>query len=92
MSEDSIIELQSRLLSLNRTKLGQFGGEMKWVNVEKLREKSRLQVMRIIRTAFENDVDNCEYSQLVSLVKKIRIVLDGVLASQDDGNVTPNPI
>lgn len=64
MSEDSIIELQSRLLSLNRTKLVQFGEEMKWVNVEELGEKSRLQVMKIIRTAFENDVDNCEDSQL----------------------------
>ena len=87
MSEDSIIELQYRLLSLNRTKLVQFVGEMKWVNVENVGEKSRLQLMKIFRTAFENYVDKCEGSQLASLLDKIRTVLDGVSASQDDGNV-----
>ena len=54
---------------------------MKWINVEKVGEKSRLQLMKIIRTAFEHNVDNCEGFLLASLLEKILAVLDGVSAS-----------
>ena len=60
----------------------QFGGEMKWLNEDEVGEKSRLHLTKIIRTAFENDVDKCESSQLA--------VLDGVSASQDDKKIQRN--
>ena len=58
----------------------------KWVNVE-VGKKSEYKLMKIIHTAFDNNVSKCEGLQLVSLLEKIRTVLDGVSASQDDGNV-----
>ena len=54
----------------------------KWVNVEEVGKKSEYKLMRIIHTAFENEVCKCEGLQLVSLLEKIRTVLDGVSASQ----------
>ena len=56
MSEDLIIELQSRMLGLKRMELARFGEEMKWIKVEEIGEKGRLELIKIIRTVFEEEV------------------------------------
>jgi hypothetical protein len=47
MSEDLIIELQSRMLGLKRMELSRFGEEMKWIKVEEIGEKGMPETKRV---------------------------------------------
>ncbi|CAB4013059.1 Hypothetical predicted protein [Paramuricea clavata] len=84
MSEDLIIELQSRMLGLKRMELARFGEEMKWIKVEEIGEKGRLELIKIIRTVFEEEVLKCNSEQLDSLLGKIQTILDSKTMSQNE--------
>ncbi|CAB3983154.1 Transposon Ty3-G Gag-Pol poly [Paramuricea clavata] len=87
MSEDLIIELQSRMLGLKRMELARFGEEMKWIKVEEIGEKGRLELIKIIRTVFEEEVLKCNSEQLDSLLGKIQTILDSKTMSQNEESV-----
>ena len=87
MSEDLIIELQSRMLGLKRMELARFGEEMKWIKVEEIGEKGRLELIKIIRTVFEEEVLKCNSEQLDSLLGKIHTILDTKTISQNEESV-----
>ncbi len=86
MAEDMIIELESRILGLKRTELLQFGEEMKWISAEEIGEKGRLDLIRIIRTVFEEEIQKGDSEQLRSLLEKIQSVLDGKSTTQSEEN------
>ena len=81
-----IIELESRILGLKRTELLQFGEEMKWISAEEIGEKGRLDLIRIIRTVFEEEIQKGDSEQLRSLLEKIQSVLDGKSTTQSEEN------
>ena len=87
MSEDLIIELQSRMLGLKRMELARFGEEMKWIKVEEIGEKGRLELIKIIRTVFEEEVLKYNSEQLDSLLGKIQTILDSKTMSQNEESV-----
>ena len=86
MAEDMIIELESRILGLKKTELLQFGEEMKWISAEEIGEKGRLDLIRIIRTVFEEKIQKGDSEQLRSLLEKIQSVLDGKSTTQSEEN------
>ena len=87
MSEDLIKELQSRMLGLKRMELARFGEEMKWIKIEEIGEKGRLELIKIIRTVFEEEVLKCNSEQLDSLLGKIQTILDSKTISQNEESV-----
>ena len=68
MAEYLIINLESRILGLKKTELVQFGVEMKWITVEEIGEKGRLDLIKIIRSAFEEEIQKCDTEQLVTVI------------------------
>ncbi len=56
--------IESRILWLKRTELLQFGEEMKWVSAEEIGEKGRLDLIKIIRTVFEEEIQKGDSKQL----------------------------
>jgi hypothetical protein len=60
MDEEIVIELQSRILGLNITELKDLGVKMKWLNVETTEGKGKFELIKIIRTAFEDEASKCE--------------------------------
>ncbi len=73
MDEEIVIELQSPILGLNKTKLKDLGVKMKWLNVETTEAKGKLKLIQIIRTAFEDEASKCEegFSGLVEKIKSL---------------------
>ena len=64
----------------------QFGVEMKWILVEEIGEKGRLDLIKIIRSAFEEEIQKCDTEQLGSLLEKMQSVLNGKSTTQSDEN------
>ena len=67
--------------------LARFGEEMKWIKVEEIGEKGRLELIKIIRTVFEEEVLKCNSEQLDSLLGKIQTILDTKTISQNEESV-----
>ena len=65
MSEEATITIQSCILLFKKTDLGRFGGEMKWTTAVATSEgKRRLELIKIIRTEFEEEAQKCDDEQL----------------------------
>ena len=75
MDEEIVIELQSRILGLNITELKDLGVKMKWLNVETTEGKGKFELIKIIRTAFEDEASKCEEEGFSGLVEKIKSLL-----------------
>ena len=88
MSEDLIIELQSRILRLKRDDLVRFGEEMKWLSVEESEGEGRLELTKIIQTVFDEEVEKSVDEQLKNLLEKIQVLLDGKTVNQSVEKVT----
>ena len=70
-----MIELQSRILSLNLVDLKDFGVKMKWLNVETTEGKGKFELIKIVRNALEEEASECEGDGFSNLVAKIKLLL-----------------
>ena len=70
-----MIELQSRILSLNLVDLKDFGVKMKWLNVETTEGKGQFELIKIVRNALEGEASECEGDGFSNLVAKIKLLL-----------------
>ena len=70
MDDEIVIQLQSRILCSNITDLKDFGLKMKWLNVETTEGKGKFELIKIIRTAFEDERGKLD------LVAKNEVILD----------------
>ena len=70
-----MIELQSRILSLNLVDLKDFGIKMKWLNVETTEGKGKFELIKIVRNALEEEASECEGDGFSNLVAKIKLLL-----------------
>ena len=70
-----MIELQSRILSLNLVDLKNFGVKLKWFNVETTEEKGKFKLIKIVRNALEEEASKCEEDGFSNLVAKIKLLL-----------------
>ena len=86
MAEDLIIELESHILGLKRTELVQFGEEMKWISTDEIGEKGRLELIKTIRSAFEEEVQKSDSEQLTNFLEKVQSVLHDQTGTQADEN------
>ena len=75
MDEEVMIELQSCILGLNITDLKDFGIKMKWLTVETTEGKGKFELIKTIRTAFEDEAGKCEENGFLDLVEKIKSLL-----------------
>ena len=70
-----MIELHSCILGLKLTNLKDFGMKMKWLDVETVEDKRKFELVKIIRTAFEDEASKCEEDDFTNLVGKVRSLL-----------------
>ena len=75
MDEEIMIQLQSRIISLNLVDLNDFGVKMKWLNVETTEGKGKFELIKIVCNALEEEASECEGDGFSNLVAKIKLLL-----------------
>ncbi|CAB4041878.1 Hypothetical predicted protein, partial [Paramuricea clavata] len=73
MSEDLIIELQSRMLGLKRMELARFGEEIKWIKVEEIGEKDTKTISQNEESVKAKEKSEQELKQLKTQYEKLLV-------------------
>ena len=76
MAEETMIELQCRMMGLDIDDFTKLALQMKWVKVKETEGKTKFDFVKAIRIAMEEEAGHCEGDQVESLFEKIRMISD----------------